>query len=118
MKFIELQEAFELELNKFDDIDKIPSTDTEYWLNQGLIRFVKTRYSGMNSKHEGVEQSQKRIDDLRKLLVSVTYAGMNEVYTYYTIVTGSYLLYSGENQIVTTLNKNAVTKINDSVYSL
>jgi hypothetical protein len=55
MKFIELQEAFELELNKFDDIDKIPSTDTEYWLNQGLIRFVKTRYSGMNSKHEGVE---------------------------------------------------------------
>ena len=118
MKFIELQEAFELELNKFDDIDKIPSTDTEYWLNQGLIRFVKTRYSGMNSKNEGVEQSQKRIDDLRKLLVSVTYAGMNEVHTYYAIVTGSYLLYSGTNQIVIALNKNAVTKINDSVYSV
>ena len=68
MKFIELQEAFELELNKFDDIDKIPSTDTEYWLNQGLIRFVKTRYSGVNTKGESFEQSQKRIDDLRTLV--------------------------------------------------
>ena len=118
MKFIELQEAFELELNRFDDIDKIPSSDIEYWLNQGLIRFVKTRYSGMNSKHEGVEQSQKRIDDLRKLLVSVTYSGTNEIHTYYAIVTGSYLLYSGENQIVIKLNENTITKINNSSYSV
>jgi hypothetical protein len=43
---------------------------------------------------------------------------MNEVNTYYAIVTGSYLLYSGTNQIVTALNKNAVTKINDSIYSV
>ena len=119
MKFIELQEAFELELNKFDDIDKIPSTDIEYWLNQGLMRFIKTRYSGMNSKHEGVEQSQKRIDDLRKLLLSVTYAGTNQIYTQYALVTGDYSIYSGANQIIVTLEQeSAITKINDGLYTV
>ena len=119
MKFIELQEAFELELNKFDDIYKIPSTDTEYWLNQGLIRFVKTRYSGMNSKHEGVEQSQKRKDDLRKLLLSVTYSGTNVVYTQFALVTGDYSIYSGANQIIVTLEQeSAITKINNGLYTV
>ena len=118
MKFIELQEAFELELNKFDDIDKIPSTDIEYWLNQGLMRFIKTRYSGMNSKHEGVEQSQKRVDDLRKLLLSVTYSGTNLIYTQYAIVTGDYSVYSGANQIIATLTSEAVSKINNSLYAV
>ena len=112
MKFIELQEAFELELNKFDDIDKIPTSDIEYWLNQGLYRFIKTRYSGMNSKHEGVEQSQKRIDDLRKLLISVTYSGTNLIYTQYAIVAGDYSIYSGANQIITTLKFEAIDKVN------
>ena len=119
MKFIELQEAFELELNKFDDIDKIPSTDIEYWLNQGLMRFIKTRYSGMNSKHEGVEQSQKRVDDLRKLLLSVTYSGTNLIYTQYAIVTGDYSVYSGANQIIVTLQSgDAVNKINNGLYTV
>lgn len=69
MKYIELQEAFEIEINKLDDgLTKPKSTDTEWWLNRGLEKFYKTRYSGLNSKQKGFEQNQKRIDDLRTLV--------------------------------------------------
>ena len=69
MKYIELQEAFEIELNKLDDgLTKPKSSDTEWWLNRGLEKFYKTRYSGVNFKQKGFEQDQKRIDDLRTLV--------------------------------------------------
>ena len=70
MKFIELQESFERELNQFyDGLSKPKSADTEWWLNRGLEKFYKTRYSGINYKQKGFEQDQKRIDDLRTLVV-------------------------------------------------
>lgn len=73
MKFIELQEAFEIELNVLDDgFNKPKSMDTEWWLNRGLEKFWKTRYSGMNTKSIGFEQDQKRIDDLRTLVKTVS----------------------------------------------
>lgn len=69
MRYIDLQEAFEIELNKLDDGFTKPKTYiTEYFLNAGLDKFWKTRYSGLNFKHEGFEQTQKRIDDLRTLV--------------------------------------------------
>lgn len=72
MKNIELQEAFEIEINKLDDnLTKPTTVITEYFLNVGLDEFWKTRYSGQNVKREGFEQTQKRIDDLRTL-VTVT----------------------------------------------
>jgi hypothetical protein len=74
MKFIELQEAFELEINVLDDAFKKPkSSDTEWWLNRGLEKFWKTRYSGINYKQKGFEQNQKRIDDLRTLVTEKLY---------------------------------------------
>lgn len=69
MRYIDLQVAFELEINKLDEgLTKPKSDDIEYWLNVGLDKFVKTRYSGVNTKGESFEQSQKRIDDLRTLV--------------------------------------------------
>lgn len=73
MKNIELLESFELELNKLDDNFTKPTTNTtEYFLNAGLDKFWKTRYSQNNPKVKGFEQIQKRIDDLRTLVVEVT----------------------------------------------
>lgn len=69
MKYIELQAAFELEIDKIDsNLEKPKSVDIEYWLNQGLEKFYKTRYSGTNDKGLGFEQDQKRTDDLRTLV--------------------------------------------------
>lgn len=69
MRYVDLQAAFELEIGKIDDnLEKPKSIDTEYWLNQGLEKFYKTRYDGINYKGTGFEQDQKRIDDLRTLI--------------------------------------------------
>jgi len=64
----EMQSAFELEYNKYDSKDMTESHIIFYWLNQAQEREVKTSYSGVNSKGESFESSQKRIDDLRTLV--------------------------------------------------
>ena len=67
MRFIDLQEAFELEIDKLDNnLDKPTTSDIEYWLMAGLDKFIKTRYSGINFKRKGFEQDQKRIDEAKK----------------------------------------------------
>ena len=44
MKNIDLQVAFEMELNVLDDVfNKPKSVDIEWWLNRGLEKFFKTR---------------------------------------------------------------------------
>lgn len=75
MKYIQLQTSFETELNKlYDGLNK-PATDTiEYFLNAGLDKFWKTRYSQNNYKRESFEQTQKRIDDLRTLVTEKKYS--------------------------------------------
>jgi hypothetical protein len=74
MSISDMHIGFKLELDKTNSL-QYPSflpEEIDYWLNKAIRKFVKTRYSGMNSKHEGFEQSQKRIDDLRTLVREVT----------------------------------------------
>lgn len=74
MRFIDLQEAFELEISTLDDnLAKPVTSDIEYWLNAAVDKFIKTRAFGNNFKQESFEQTQKRIDDLRTLVVTTTY---------------------------------------------
>lgn len=74
MRNIELLESFELEINKIDDNLTKPATrDSEYWLNKGLEKFWKTRYSGLNYKQQAFEQTEKRINDLRTLIANKKY---------------------------------------------
>lgn len=80
MKYIELQAAFELEINRLDDgLHKVMSSDIEYFLNSALDKFWKTRYSQNNPKLDGFEQSQKRIDDLRTLVTECNYSELSEL---------------------------------------
>ena len=59
---VQLDKTAGLELPHFEPEER------EYWLNQGVNRFCKQRYSGVNPKLTGFEQTQKRIDDLRTLI--------------------------------------------------
>ena len=43
-------------------------------INEAIDLFWKTRYSGLNTKQQGFEQTQKRIDDLRTLVKRQTYS--------------------------------------------
>jgi len=69
--------AVKLGLDKTDGLT-YPAFETEeldFWINEAIDRFVKTRYSGMNVKGESFEQSQKRVDDLRTLVTEARIAG-------------------------------------------
>jgi hypothetical protein len=61
---LELDKSSALELPSFEP------EEIDFWLNMAIRKFVKTRYSGLNSKKQGFEQSQKRMDDLRTLVAS------------------------------------------------
>lgn len=106
MKYIQLQEAFEIELNKLDDNLTKPTTNiTEYFLNAGLDKFWKTRYSENNFKRESFEQTQKRIDDLRTLVTEYNFENgeitkvNNTLYT--VILPDNYLILLGDTAGIT-----------------
>lgn len=74
MKNIKILESFELEINKIDDaIEKPSSDDSLYWLNQAVVRFIKTRFNGDAVHKTSYEQTEKRRVDLINLFVSKTY---------------------------------------------
>ena len=73
----DLQINFERRLQLMDpelvNNNKLNSDTIFAFLNEAIDKFYKTRYSGINAKSEGFEQSQKRIDDLRNLVKSITF---------------------------------------------
>ena len=73
----QLQIEFERWINAIDATTTVSNklnSDTIFaYLNIGKDKFWKTRYSGLNIKGEGFEQSQKRIDDLRTLVTVQEY---------------------------------------------
>lgn len=110
MKFIELQESFERELNQFyDGLNKPKSADTEWWLNRGLEKFYKTRYSGINYKQKGFEQDQKRIDDLRTLVHTVPLNPINLSNSEYVVeLPDDYVMLLGDTAYISPVNGKTI----------
>ncbi len=52
------------------DLAAYEPEEIDFWLNEAIRKFVKTRYSGFNIKRESFEETQKRTDDLRTLITS------------------------------------------------
>jgi hypothetical protein len=48
--------------------NKLSSDTIISFINEAIDKYYKTRYSGINFKQQGFEQTQKRIDDLRTLI--------------------------------------------------
>lgn len=72
MTVAEMHIAVKMGLDKSEALS-LPAFQTEeidFWLNEAVERFIKTRYSGNNTPFaKGFEQSQKRVDDLRTLIL-------------------------------------------------
>ena len=120
-KFIDLQEAFEIELNVLDDgLNKPKSMDTEWWLNKGLEKFWKTRYSGLNSKRTSFEQDQKRIDDLRTLVTTKVYLTEditeNSQSQYSIVLPEDYLILLGDKAGITPFENDCWETNDDGEY--
>jgi len=72
--------------------------EIDFELNIAMMRFVKQRYNaGSNRQGKGFEQSQKRVDDLRNLVVTTSSN---------TISTGGFLFDALGGFIYTTSNSN------------
>ena len=53
--------------------DKLSSDTIISFINEAIDKFYKTRYSGINFKAQGFEQTEKRIDDLRTSIKNKKY---------------------------------------------
>jgi hypothetical protein len=65
-----IRPAIKLGLDKTSALD-IPAYEPEeidFWFNDTILKFTKTRYSGVNVKKQSFEETQKRIDDLSSLV--------------------------------------------------
>lgn len=73
MTVTEMHTAFRLNLDKSSSLvgnpDFLPE-EIDFWLNEAQERFIKQRLFGNNYRHEGLDASQKRIDDLKNLIVN------------------------------------------------
>lgn len=73
----EFQIEFERRLQLMDPNlvikEKLTSDTIISFINEAIDKFYKTRYSGINFKAQGFEQTEKRIDDLRTLIKNKKY---------------------------------------------
>lgn len=60
-------------INMLDSDDRPSTAEVQQFLKSAVDKFSETRYTGMNSKQESFESTQKRIDDLRTLVQNVEY---------------------------------------------
>lgn len=73
MRGVDILASFELEINKLDDTMAKPLTDDSlYWINQGVVKFVKDRFNGNAPKRTSYEQNEKRTRDLVHLFTECT----------------------------------------------
>lgn len=70
----EMHIAFKIELDKVESLQypAFLSTEIDYFFDRAQEQFVKSRYSGNNPAGTSFEQNQKRLDDLRYLVVEDT----------------------------------------------
>ena len=109
--------------------NKLTSDTIFSFLNEAIDKFYKTRYSGINYKAEGFEQSQKRIDDLRNLIKTATYTIdiENRDNVYSVELPNDYTLLLGDTAGITPIDSSVdpcwetndggiyVTKFNDTI---
>lgn len=84
MTVAEMHILFKVFLDKIDSeaYPEILPEEIDIFLNEAQDRFIKTRYNINNIYRKGFEESQKRIDDLRNLVIT-RYTDLSPV-TYYT----------------------------------
>lgn len=72
MTVSEMHLALRLNLDKSTSLGGSPDflpEEFDFWLNEAQDRYIKLRMFGNNNAKTGFEQSQKRVDDLKALLV-------------------------------------------------
>lgn len=113
MRYIDILETFETEINEINNAVSKPSTDDSlYFLNQAVIKFVKQRFNGDFIHKTSYEQNEKRRNDLINLFKEIIYnadelelSDVNPLYNQYECVYPENFLYAlSENAIISDNN--------------
>lgn len=113
MRYIDILESFETEINEINNAVTKPNTDDSlYFLNQAVAKFVKQRFNGDYIHKTSYEQNEKRRNDLINLLKEVIYnadelelSDINPLYNQYTCIYPEDFLYVlSENAIISDNN--------------
>lgn len=90
MKYIDILEAFETEIGVVNQVEKPLTSDSLFWLNQAVDKFVKLRFNTDQVHKTSYEQNEKRRNDLINLYKTTKYTQFsiddnNPKYDKYTI---------------------------------
>ena len=78
MTNLDILAGFEREINQIDDtLNKPLTSDSLYWLNQAVFKFVKIRANGSAPHYTSYEQTEKRTNDLVNLYSTVEFTKFN-----------------------------------------
>lgn len=90
MKYIDILEAFETEIGVVNQVEKPLTSDSLFWLNQAVDKFVKLRFNTDQVHRTSYEQNEKRRNDLINLYKTIKYTQFsiddnNPKYDKYTV---------------------------------
>lgn len=90
MKYIDILEAFETEIGVVNQVEKPLTSDSLFWLNQAVDKFVKLRFNTDQVHKTSYEQNEKRRNDLINLYKTIKYTQFsiddnNPKYDKYTV---------------------------------
>lgn len=90
MKYIDILEAFETEIGVINQVEKPLTSDSLFWLNQAVDKFVKLRFNTDQVHKTSYEQNEKRRNDLINLYKTIKYTQFviddnNPKYDKYTV---------------------------------
>ena len=86
MKYIDILEAFETEIGVVNQVEKPLTSDSLFWLNQAVDKFVKLRFNTDQVHKTSYEQNEKRRNDLINLYKTTKYTQFNNPkYDKYTV---------------------------------
>lgn len=77
MKYIDILEAFETEIGVVNQVEKPLTSDSLFWLNQAVDKFVKLRFNTDQVHRTSYEQNEKRRNDLINLYKTIKYTQFN-----------------------------------------
>lgn len=90
MKHIDILEAFETEIGVVNQVEKPLTSDSLFWINQAVDKFVKLRFNTDQVHRTSYEQNEKRRNDLINLYKTTKYTQFsvddnNPKYDKYTV---------------------------------
>ena len=111
MKYIDILEAFETEIGVVNQVEKPLTSDSLFWLNQAVDKFVKLRFNTDQVHKTSYEQNEKRRNDLINLYKTTKYTQFsiddnNPKYDKYTVENyPDDFLFSLNEDVIITNNK-------------